>query len=98
MDAGREPSFVDAVEAFGRALPRLKPAERDSRIAGLRRMASRQGLAAAVEVVDGLAAAMAREPRATPFASWIDALGHAARSGAGDAPVLLATIGVRFAA
>jgi hypothetical protein len=90
-----------AVAALACDLPRIGMAEASARIARLRRQAVADGFLPTAMMADGLADALDRHGRAAPLQTWLDALATAAgfgKAGAELADVLLASVGVRFAA
>lgn len=94
-------SLEEAVAALAHDLPRLQPKDACARLAWLRRRAAREGATPTAMLADGLASAITREGVLVPLSTWLDALSIAAGCGAendGAGPLLLATVGVRFAA
>ena len=90
-----------AVAALARDLPGMAPEDACARLSWLKRQAVIEGAAPAAMLADGLASAITRDGRKVPLATWLDALSVAAVCGPDNAeagPLLLATIGVRFAA
>ena len=82
-------------------LPGMTAKDACARLDYLRRQALLEGFVPAAVLADGLASAITRHGRNIPLGTWIDALTMAAGCGAeneGVGPLLLATIGVRFAA
>ena len=96
----RRMPFIDALTRARGEAPRLRPAMLVQRIGELRAQAMQEGLSAAVEVSDALAAALSRDARSAPIGPWFAALDMAARCGTAHptaAPLLLATVGVHLA-
>jgi hypothetical protein len=90
-----------AIGTLARDLPRLASKDACARLAVLKRQAVLEGYMPTAVLADGLSDAITRDGRNVPFATWIDALSLAAGCGADNpqaGPLLLATIGVRFAA
>jgi hypothetical protein len=90
-----------SIVALARDLPALDGKTACSRLAWLRRQATQAGLLPTALLADGLAAAIRRDGTAVPFGPWLEALAVAAGCDGEDAaaaPVLLASVGVRFAA
>lgn len=89
------------ITALARDLPRLASKDACARLAMLKRQAVLEGFLPTAVLADGLASAISRDGRNVPLATWLDALTLAAGCGVGNdeaGPLLLATIGVRFAA
>ncbi len=96
----QQSGFRDALGQFAAKLPRLKGAERVLLVNQLRRLALASELHSAAEVVGGMADAIAREEGSALLGPWLAAIDQAAAYGAGMhevAPLLLATVGVRYA-
>jgi hypothetical protein len=92
--------FRTALGQFAAELPRLKGPERVLLVNQLRRLALASDLHSAAEVVGGMADALAREEGSALLGPWLAAIDQAAAYGAGmreAAPLLLATVGVRYA-
>ena len=90
-----------SVAALARDLPGMAPKDACKRLDYLRRQALLEGFAPAAVLADGLANEITRNGRNVLLSSWLDALALAANCGAENAeasPLLLATVGVRFAA
>jgi len=90
-----------SVATLARDLPGMTTRDACARLDYLRRQALLEGFMPTAVLADGLASAITRQGRNVPLGTWLDALTLAAGCGAenGDAgPLLLATIGVRFAA
>jgi hypothetical protein len=97
---GAQAEFERAIVALARDLPRMAPKEACARLAWLKRQAVLEGFAPTAVLADGLADAIQREGRNVPFNTWLDALTLAAGCGSENSeagPLLLATVGVRFA-
>jgi hypothetical protein len=91
--------FRTALGQFAAELPRLKGAERALLVNQLRRLALANELHSAAEVVGGMGDAIAREEGSALLGPWLAAIDQAASYGAGMhevAPLLLATVGVRY--
>jgi hypothetical protein len=94
-------NLEQAIAALARDLPQLATKDACTRLAWLRRQAVLEGFIPTAILADGFASAITREGRATPIATWLDALSMAAGCGADNedaGSLLLATVGVRFAA
>ncbi len=94
-------NLEQAIVALAGDLPRLAAADACARLGWLRRQAVLEGFIPTAVLADGLASAIARDGRNVPLDTWLDALSLAAGCGADNAeagPLLLATVGVRFAA
>jgi hypothetical protein len=90
--------FRTALGQFAAELPRLKGRDRMQLVNQLRRLALASELHSAAEVVGGMADAIAREDGSALLGPWLFAIDQAAACGTSDvAPVLLATVGVRYA-
>jgi hypothetical protein len=92
--------FEREIIALARDLPRMAPKEACARLAWLKRQAVLEGFAPTAVLADGLADAIQRDGRNVPFNTWFDALTLAAGCGPENSeagPLLLATVGVRFA-
>ncbi len=90
-----------AIAALAGDLPRMTPKDACVRLDWLRRQAVLHGFVPAAVLADGLADAIARQGWTVPLRPWLDALTMAAHCGADGAEtgaLLLATVGVRFAA
>ena len=89
------------VAALARELPGMSREDACARLAWLRRQAVTEGATPTAMLADGLSSAITREGARVPLATWLDALSIAAGCGSDDGeagPLLLATVGVRFAA
>jgi hypothetical protein len=89
-----------SVAALARDLPGMAAKDACARLDYLRRQALLEGAEPAAVLADGLASAITREGRCVPLGTWLDALVLAAGCGAENSeagPLLLATVGVRFA-
>jgi hypothetical protein len=98
---GKQVALEQSIAALARDLPRMTIKEACARIAWLRREATRDGFLPMAVMADGLSDALTRHGRAAPLQNWLDALSTAAGCGTGNddtADVLLASVGVRFAA
>lgn len=94
-------NLEQAVAALARELPRLATKDACARLGVLKRQAVLEGFLPTAVLADGLSHAITCDGRKVPLAIWIDALSAAAGCGANNpqaGPLLLATIGVRFAA
>ena len=101
MSNGVRVDLQETIAALARDLPKLPAKDACARLGWLRRQAVRDGFVPAAVLADGLASAIMRDGRNVPFASWLDALTIAAGCGLDNheaGPLLLATVGVRFAA
>ena len=102
MEPGRaQAEFQQVVAVFAQELPRLMPKEACARLDWLRRQALLAGMIPTAVLADGLSSAITRDGGKVPLATWIEALSIAVTCGADDVeagPLLLATVGVRFAA
>jgi hypothetical protein len=90
-----------SIVALARELPQLDSKTACTRLAWLRREAVLAGYTPTAVLADGLAAAIRRDGAAMSYAPWLDALSIAAgcdRDDEAAGPVLLASVGVRFAA
>lgn len=89
-----------SIAALARDLPRMASRDACTRLAWLKRQAVLEGFTPAAMIADGLASAIERQGRNVPLKTWLDALSIAAGCGAENSeagPLLLATVGVRFA-
>ena len=94
-------NLEQAIVALARDLPKLAPKEACARLGWLKRQAVQEGAFPAAMVAAGLASAITLQGRNVPLKTWLDALAVAAGCGPENSeagPLLLATIGVRFAA
>ncbi|HWI86052.1 MAG TPA: hypothetical protein VNT42_07005 [Sphingomonas sp.] len=92
--------FEHAVAMLARDLPRMRTADACARLGWLKRQAVLEGYLPTAMLADGLASAITRDGRNVPLRTWLDALSLAAGFGAHNddaGPLLLATVGVRFA-
>ncbi|QJU59638.1 hypothetical protein HL653_19450 [Sphingomonas sp. AP4-R1] len=100
MMIDQQSGFRTALGQFAAELPRLKGADRMLLVNQLRRLALASELHSAAEVVGGMADAIAREEGSALLGPWLAAIDQAASctSETHDvAPLLLATVGVRYA-
>jgi hypothetical protein len=89
-----------AVVALARELPGMAPKDACARLAWLKRQAVIEGFVPTAMLAEGLADAIQQDGRNVPLRTWLDALTLAVDCGpenAGAGPLLLATVGVRFA-
>ena len=94
-------NLEQAIVALARDLPKLAPKEACARLGWLKRQAVQEGAFPAAMVAAGLASAITLQGRNVPLKTWLDALAVAAGCGPENSeagPLLLATVGVRFAA
>lgn len=90
-----------AIADFARDLPTLDSKRACARLAWLRHQATKAECLPAAVLADGLTSALLRDGPNVPLTAWLDALSIAAGcdSDATNAgPLLMATVGVRFAA
>ena len=94
-------NLEQAIVALARDLPKLAPKEACARLGWLKRQAVQEGAFPAAMVAAGLSSAITLQGRNVPLKTWLDALAVAAGCGPENSeagPLLLATVGVRFAA
>jgi hypothetical protein len=94
-------NLEQAIGALARDLPAMAPKDACARLGWLKRQAVQAGAFPAAMVAAGLASAITLQGRNVPLKTWLDALAVAAGCGPEDSeagPLLLATVGVRFAA
>lgn len=94
-------NLEQAIGALARDLPKLAPKDACARLGWLKRQAVQEGAFPAAMVAAGLASAITLQGRKVHLKTWLDALSVAAGCGPENSeagPLLLATVGVRFAA
>jgi hypothetical protein len=97
----KQASLEQEIAALALDLPRLTAHDACARLGWLKRQAVVEGYLPTAMLADGLATAITRDGRNVPLKTWLDALSLAGGCGAANAdavPLLLATVGVRFAA
>ncbi|PZU07495.1 hypothetical protein [Sphingomonas sp.] len=96
----QQQGFRNALGQFAAEVSRLKGLDRIQLVNQLRRLALASDLHSAVEVMDGMADALARDEGSALLGPWLAAIDQAAACAPGNrdvAPLLLATVGVRYA-